>query len=116
MIPGIVKIAACKNNTVASVMIEEIKLLQGVVGLNKDRIAKEKLVRKLLELNGTETRGVVTIMQRILISKGHLSSGSDTGVIGQANKDAIGRFKATVGISNSSILVDILTWRKLLEY
>lgn len=116
MIADTVKVAACKQNPIATSMINEIKILEKVVGLKEDGIATEELVKKLPELNGIESRGCVTVMQRILIRKGFLSYGSDTGVIGQSNKEAIKRFKDNVGIPDNTKLIDRQTWRKLLEY
>ncbi len=116
MIPDSVKLSACKQNNISTNMIENIKSLQGIININKDGIATEELIRKLPELLGNEQRGCVTIMQKILILKGFLSNGSDTGVIGPANKNALSRFKSHVGIPEGILLVDKLTWRKLLEY
>ncbi|WP_053083303.1 N-acetylmuramoyl-L-alanine amidase [Clostridium cylindrosporum] len=111
-----VRLSACSQNPISLSMVEEIKILQNIVKLNQDGIAREELINKLPELKGGESRGVVTVMQRILIMKKFLSKGSDTGVIGPANKNAINRFKSEVGIPSSNVLVDKLTWRKLLEY
>lgn len=115
-IPGTLKSSACKENPISNKMIEEIKLLQGVVGLSKDGVGTYKLCKLLPELKGHETRGCVTVMQRILILKGMLSKGSDTGIIGNANRDGIKRFKDSVGVPESNILMDALTWFKLIEY
>lgn len=111
-----IKTSACKENPIANQMIEEIKILQGIVGLSKDGVGTAKLCKLLPELNGTEQRGCVTVMQRILILKGMLSKGSDTGIIGPANKNAINRFKTEVGIPLEGTLVDFITWFKLIEY
>ncbi|KMT21610.1 N-acetylmuramoyl-L-alanine amidase [Clostridium cylindrosporum] len=116
MIPGTVKLAACSYNPIAKQMVEEIKILQGVMGLSKDGVATEELIKKLPQLIGIEARGVVTVMQRILIMKGFLSKGSDTGIMGPANRDAINKFKISTGIPFGYILINNLTWRKLLEY
>lgn len=116
MIPDTTKVAACDQSSIKNEMIEEIKILQGLFKMPIDGIATEALIKKLPELKGHEKKGVVTIMQRILILKGMLSKGSDTGVIGPANRNAVARFKETVGIPKSDILIDTLTWRKLLEY
>ena len=116
MIADTVKIFASQNSPIKEQMQEQIKALQGVVGLAKDGIATEELVKKLPELKGHETRGCVTIMQNILILKGMLSKGSATGIIGQANRNGINRFKESVGIPLDTPLVDRQTWRKLLEY
>lgn len=114
--PDTLRSSACKESLIADKMIEQIKVLQEVVGLNKDGIGTYKLCKLLPQLKGGEQRGVVTIMQRILILKGMLSKGSDTGIIGDANKNAIKRFKDSVGITEMDILVDTLTWFKLIEY
>ena len=116
MIPDSVKLSACRQNSISTDMIENIKSLQGIVNINKDGVATEELIRKLPELLGNEQRGCVNIMQRILILKGFSRDGSDTGVIGPANKNALSRFKSHVGIPEGTLLVDRLTWRKLLEY
>lgn len=112
-IPDTVKVFASTKN---EPMENNIKLLQKIVGLSQNGVATEGLVRRLPRLVGGEQRGSVTIMQRILIRKGFLSVGSDTGIIGPANKNGINRFKESVGIPISNVLVDRLTWRKLLEY
>lgn len=116
MISDTVKVFANENSPIAKQMQEQIKILQGVVDLKQDAVSREKLVKKLPELSGTEQRGVVTIMQKILILKGFLSNGSDTGIIGPANRNSINRFKESMGIPKDTILVDRQTWRKLLEY
>ena len=116
MISDSVKVFANPNSPIAEQMKEQIKILQGVYKLPQNGIADEKLVKSLLELTGVETRGIVTIMQKILILKGMLSKGSDTGIIGQACRNGIDRFKESVGIPLNTVLVDRQTWRKLLEY
>ncbi len=116
MISNTVRVFASSNSNIAPQMQEYIKILQGVVGLKQDGVATEELVKKLPELKGAEQRGVVTIMQKILILKGFLSNGSDTGVIGPANKNAVNKFKESVGIPTNTTLIDRQTWRKLLEY
>ena len=109
-------ISANKNNPIALYMQQEIKLIQGTYGFKQDGIATDELINKLPDLKGYERRGIVTIMQRILILKGFLSRKSATGVIGPANRNAINRFKESVGIPTDTTLVDRQTWRKLLEY
>lgn len=116
MIPDTVKLHANSSSSTKDFMIEKIKLLQGVVKITQDGIATESLVKKLPELSGVETKGCVTVMQQILIKKGFLSNGSDTGIIGPANKNAIEKFKESVGIPTGKILIDRNVWRKLLEY
>lgn len=110
------KTSACVDSSLKEQMIEEIKILQGVVGISQDGVGTAKLCRLLPKLKGHEQRGCVTVMQRILILKGMLSKGSATGVIGEANKNGVSRFKKSVGIPESDILIDMLTWFKLLEY
>ncbi|MEF9952182.1 MAG: peptidoglycan recognition family protein [Clostridium sp.] len=99
----------------SEVMESEIKLLQKVVGMKETGIATEELVRKLPELTCSETRGVVTVMQRILQLRGYAKN-IDTGTMGPACKGAIERFKIAMGIPLDTKLVDKQTWRKLLEY
>lgn len=115
-VKDIIKTAVHKENLIAKQMVEEIKLLQGTVGIDKDGIGTDNLCKMLPNILGHEQRGIVTVMQRILIAKGFLSKDSDTGTIGQANKDAIGRFKVAMGIPQGNILVDATTWFKLIEY
>lgn len=116
MIPKTLLIAANQNSILKDNMINNIKALQGVYNLNKDGIAKEELVKLLPELITSSQRGVVTILQKILIDKGFLSKGSDTGVIGPSCENAINRFKREVGIPVGGVLFDSVAWRKVLEY
>ncbi|KMT23027.1 N-acetylmuramoyl-L-alanine amidase [Clostridium cylindrosporum] len=109
-------IKANSSSPIASVMEEEIRILQRICKLKEDGFATEELVSRLPQLTGIEKRGCVTVMQRILIYKGFLSKNSDTGVIGPANKNAINKFKKALGIEESNILIDGDTWTKLLEY
>ena len=109
-------ISANKNNPIAFYMQKEIKNIQGLYNFKQDGIATEELINKLPDLKGYERRGIVTIMQRILILKGFLSRKSATGIIGPANRNAINRFKESVAIPTDTILIDRQTWRKLLEY
>lgn len=113
-IPSTVLIAN-SNSVIKDSMIEEIKILQGLVKLQQDGIAREELVKKLPDLAPSSSRGCVTIMQRILILKGFLSSGSATGIIGPACINAINRFKKENGIPEN-IFFNSVCWRKLLEY
>lgn len=116
MLPGTLRLAACKYNPIASKMIEEIKVLQGIYGLEKNGVATEELVSKLPIFKGGEERGTATIIQNILIHKGYLSNSKDRPKLGPSFTSAINKLKKDVGLPIGESLTDKNTWRKVLEY